>query len=355
MKVIYTIAVLFLVALNAKSQNGLEKIIVEKYYVTDANDAANEDGGIIEENAITYRVYVDMLPNYILQAIYGSDAHDLKIETSDKFFNNESRGGVSPTYTKTQAKANTVMLDSWLSMGAACKDNLGVLKADDNGIETVINSNNILQNDDPIAGIPVKTQDGMIAGKVEQVTLVNIDDKVIMFDGTNDTPAPNQFFVNNGAWASVNGSKGKDSLTNKVLIGQFTTKGTFGFSLNLQIRNQGNFEVEKYVTSNPRENERVDSTLVYFIDPLVSVDYTQLETKFKLFPNPATTTVNFELPLNINSASYSLVSINGEEIQNGTLPNINRHSLDVSSIPAGLYILKINVDGNTYHSKINKI
>lgn len=355
MKLIYTIALLFFIAFNANSQNGLEKIIVEKYYITDANDAANEDGGKIEENTTTYRIYVDMLPNYILQAVYGSDAHDLVIETSDKFFNNEARGAVSPTYTKTQAKANTVMLDTWISVGAACKDNLGVLKNEDNGVETVINSNNILQNDDPIAGVPVKTQDGMIAGKVEQVTLVNIDDKVIMFDGTNDTPAPNKFLVNNGAWASVNGSKGKDSLTNKVLIGQFTTKGTFGFSLNLQIRNQSTFGVEKYVASNPKEDEKVDSSLTYFVDPLVSVDYTQLETQFKLFPNPTTSTVNFEMPLNVHSTSYSLTSINGEVIKNGKLPNINRHSLDVSDIPAGLYILKINVDGNTYHSKINKI
>ena len=95
------------------SQNGLEKIIVEKYYITDANDAsANGTDGILPVNSTTYRIYVDMLPGYKFQAAYGVEKHELRIATSTTFFNNLDRGSTTPSYTKNQAKNNRVMLDS---------------------------------------------------------------------------------------------------------------------------------------------------------------------------------------------------------------------------------------------------
>lgn len=48
---------------------GLEGVIVEKYYVADANDAADEDGGTnLPAGSTTYRVFVDMLDGYKLLA-----------------------------------------------------------------------------------------------------------------------------------------------------------------------------------------------------------------------------------------------------------------------------------------------
>ena len=56
----------------AKAQNGLEDIIVEKYYISEANDTnANSVGGARPIGSTTYRVYVDMLPGYTFQAAYG--------------------------------------------------------------------------------------------------------------------------------------------------------------------------------------------------------------------------------------------------------------------------------------------
>ena len=134
------------------AQNGLEKIIVEKYYITDANDAsANGSDGILPVNSTTYRIYVDMLPGYKFQAAYGVEKHELRIATSTTFFNNEDRGSTTPSYTKNQAKNNTVMLDSWLSVGAACVGQVGVLKSDDDGVSTIVNSAGLLKNNDPMA------------------------------------------------------------------------------------------------------------------------------------------------------------------------------------------------------------
>src|ERR1700740_452253 len=77
------------------AQNGLEGIIVEKYYVADANDNANSIGNL-PIGAVTYRVFVDMLPGYKFQALYGVTGHAMTIQTSTTFFNNEDRGDVVP-------------------------------------------------------------------------------------------------------------------------------------------------------------------------------------------------------------------------------------------------------------------
>ena len=160
-----TIIVFFLFLKISLAQNGLEGLIVEKYYKSNNNDTTvNDVGGKLPVGSVTYRFYLDLLPNYKFQAAYGLPGHELRIETSTLFFNNEDRGDVQPNYTKANAKDNTVMLDSWLSSGAACIGNFGVLKTEDTDSNaTVVNAETpqVLQNDDVNCGIPINTQDGL--------------------------------------------------------------------------------------------------------------------------------------------------------------------------------------------------
>lgn len=102
---------LFFILANANAQNGLQCVYVEKYYVSNVADSIGSVG-ILPVGSITYRVFADMLPGYKFQMAYGSPTHLLTINTTTSFFNNEDRGATNPTYTKAQAKNNTVMLDS---------------------------------------------------------------------------------------------------------------------------------------------------------------------------------------------------------------------------------------------------
>ena len=86
---------LFFTGSLAVAQNGLENVIVETYYIADANDAANSIG-TLPVNSVTYRVFVDMLPGYRFEAIYGVPGHTLSITTATSFFNNEDRGAIYP-------------------------------------------------------------------------------------------------------------------------------------------------------------------------------------------------------------------------------------------------------------------
>lgn len=258
-----TLAGLCLVLLNgfAHAEHGLENIIVEKYYVSNAADSIGSIGRL-PAGSVTYRIYVDLLPGYKFQAAYGVPGHQLKLATTTSFFNNEDRGSITPTYTKTQAAQNTVMLDSWLSSGAVCSGNFGILKTEDNasGGANVVNANGILQNADPEAGIPLTSKDGFYAGTPEAVTTVGLSaGELSIFNATSQ--AGNLFTTANASWASLNGSVGPTA-TNKVLIAQMTTNGIFSFELNIQIGTPLG-GVQNYVARNPVGNEIKLASLIY--------------------------------------------------------------------------------------------
>lgn len=241
------------------SGQGLEKVIVEKYYISDARDAA-AFGGQLLVGSVTYRIFVDMLPGYRFQAAYGIPGHELRLATTTLFFNNEDKGGiVSSVIPYRNLKDNTVMLDSWLSAGGAAEGSFGILKTMDDGVETIVNEKGILQNSDPGAGIPIKVQDGLIAGMPPKVTSFGIDSIVDVF---KNRTIGSEFSTTNGSWATMNGAIGPDSIDNKVLIAQITTNGVFTFELNIQIGKPAG-GVENYVAKNPVAKEIQLSSLAY--------------------------------------------------------------------------------------------
>ena len=253
-----------LVCLSGFSQNGLENVIVEKYYVSDANDtSANYFAGKLPIGSTTYRIYADMLPGYRFQAAYGNPEHTLKIETTTSFFNNTDFGSTIPNVIPQRSlHKNTVMLDSWLSVGAAGEDLYGVMKDSDDSLETIKHENKFLQSTNKRTGFPFFKTDGFLKGsQVPRPTFFAIDTEVEIF-GNKKTGS--SFIIENGAWACLGGSVGPDSLsTNRVLIAQMTTDGDFSFELNLQIGTKVPGEIQRYVAKNPLQGEIVIPSLIY--------------------------------------------------------------------------------------------
>jgi hypothetical protein len=344
--------------LNAQTTSGLEGIIVERYYVSDANDTvANATDGRLPVGSVTYRVFVDMLPGYKLQALFGLPApnfHELKFSTTTLFFNNEDRGAITPTYTKTQAKGASVMLDSWVSMGAACTGNHGILKTEDDGVANVVNTNSplMLQNANPSAGIPLTIQDGLIVKTFnpQTVTLVGITNtELALVDNTNDTANGKSFVTSNGSIAALAGAVGPDTIVNKVLIGQFTTDGVFSFQLNLQLGTPTG-GTQQFVAVNPVGNEILFPALNYS-SALEIRKISNTLNAFELFPNPGESTLKILIQSNNSNAvnnNVAIYDILGRKIieQNiGKLGVSNVETIDVSSLKTGKYIVELNLDG----------
>jgi hypothetical protein len=257
MKVLTLIFTLFT---GVSFSQGLENVFVETFYNATTQDTISEFYTFpLKNNSITYRIYLDLKPGYSLQAVYGSPNHPLKIKTSTFFFNHSEHGDVIPNVIpyRTLSK-NTVMLDSWLSVGAAGEDSYGVMLNDDDTSETVKHSNFLRSNKSQLL-----FKDGLkVAGKVPRPTFFNIDN--LAADVFGKKSDKNEFVTDNGGWFCLGGAKGLDSLgANKVLIGQFTTDGDFSFELNFQLGTPTPGISEKYIALNPVVSDFTHPGLIY--------------------------------------------------------------------------------------------
>jgi hypothetical protein len=256
---------------------GLQNVIVEKYYLTDAADATNaannSAASALNVGSVAYRVYVDMAPGYKLNAVFGSAIHPWKISTTTNFYNDPNNGvAIGPQANSlVNTKKNTVLIDSWLTMGGTAVGKVGVQKIEDvDG--SVGNSNGVLMNNPggvygvAINSVIVGAQDGMAPGAPSAVTAVGFNNgEESLFD---QTPG-NSFLVNNHSIASLSGVVGTTT-TNAVLIGQFTTDGTLGFELNVQVQNTVTGIPENWVANNPQAGEFTLGALT-LAPPLVGI------------------------------------------------------------------------------------
>lgn len=256
MKNVITSLSLLLICFFANAQNGLENIIVEKYYIADANDAAADQRGNLKAGAVTYRIYADMLPGFRFQAVYGIPGHELKIATTTFFYNSENGSSVANDIALKDLSSNTLMLDSWLSVGAGCSGAFGLLKTADDTSNTIVNTNKppVLQSANKEAGIPIKERDGLkIASPQSVVTLFGMEKDVEIFGNKSEVKNGSEFVTTNGSWASFGGAIGPNA-DNKVLIAQLTTDGKLSFELNIQLGTPKG-GVENYVAKNAMGKE----------------------------------------------------------------------------------------------------
>src|SRR4030095_7223959 len=208
---------------------------------------------------------------------------------------------------------NTVMLDSWLSVGAACNGRFGILKSLDDTVATVQNSDGVLQNNDPLAGIPLTDRDGLMLTAVapEAVITAGIANETAIFDNQTNGSL---FTTYNGAWASINGSVGPDPAVEQVLIMQMTTDGVFSFCLNIQIRNQITLAVENYVATNPQGSEIGFPALCHISTGIEESSVSHVN--MKLSPNPTHDITSLSLNASEKPAetSYIIYDVLGNKI-----------------------------------------
>jgi len=271
---------LALIAFFSKAQvvNGLDSIIVEKYYVSNGADvAANSSEGVLPPGSVTYRVFASLHPGYAFQSIYGNSAtqggtHTLLISTTTTFFNNKDRGDSdADNIQSSYLNKTSLALDSWLSVGASAQGQFGVLKSKDNGAANLIfphNPSTMLANTEASYGILLSAQDGMVAGSPTAITFIgDAGTNATTVFGTNAQAAKTYSITNGSSAALVSngtlvGTKGPSIDSNRVLIGQFTTNGSFHFELNIQIGTPGT-GTQKFVANNPVGSEITIPSLTY--------------------------------------------------------------------------------------------
>lgn len=355
-----------------KHKDALEGIYVEPYYISDANDASDEDGGSLIENSVTYRIFADLAEGYELQMVFSFDTHDLLIESTDEFFNNEDRGEeLGSSIASRFLSDNTIALDSWVTIGASTDEYVAVPKYLDPDGSVVGGSNNdggsegvsggLISNEHPKAGIPVTVSDGLVAGTPLETVTIGMDGALGSFADANSSE---DFLTNSGIWNVLGGERGATA-ENMVILGQFTTAGTLHCKLNLQVRTQKQpFEVIRYVhTTHPEDSTEGARTEVYYyeypdlefsinIDSLtLSAETKNSDSPFRIFPNPASDFINIQLPSSTfgNKSEITIFNSLGVTLINEVLQkDIQYKSFDLTGFEEGVYFIRLNSKDYVY-------
>jgi hypothetical protein len=244
---------------NVFSQ-GLEGIVVEKYYIANAADVAGAPSGAstaLTTSTVVYRVYVDMAANYKFNQLFGNSTNPMTVNTTTAFYNDPDYGvSVNPgTISMTNIAKKTAMIDSWFTTGGVASGKSGCMKSEDtDGAITVTPSGMLANNPGACYGLPIQgsgAQDGFVAngtGVIPTYVVPNtlgLGSALSVLDQING----GTITINNGSIAALGGIIGATS-TNKVLVAQFATTGNLSFALNVQIQNTTTGVAENYYASN---------------------------------------------------------------------------------------------------------
>ncbi len=253
------------------NKHGLDSVFVEVYYRAAPDDIADDaSGDRLDTNAVTYRIYVDMKEGYKMQMLYGLDNHPLEIRSTKKFHNSQFAGRtLGSDMPAANLKRNIMALDSWITIGSASNEHVGVLKSldtdgsvlggkrNDGGTRKV--ASGLLANEHPDAGIPLTLADGLLRSD----TLPSV--RPVFFqlhnlDIFNDKENDGVFLLNDAAWAVLDGVAGS-TVENQVLVAQITTSGELSYKLNFQlIAPYGG--VERFFAEHPDEIDFTHPSLI---------------------------------------------------------------------------------------------
>ncbi len=269
MKTIYLFFISFLCMLPNLVKAQLEKVIVETYYVSNANDTGvfNQDTNQLTIGSKTYRVYVDLKAGSKLIKLYGARGHALKFSSTSNFFNKKDRAkDFGHLYTRTDLRRNTVALDTWLTLARTTATSnvngvslsaFGILKSKDNTGSNLLIPHNpavALTNNDTSAGLPISQIDGNIdiVGAQPAISAFGIIDIVTGIDTTifGYTKPSNQFINTDVFLRADSGIVGADT-SNQILVAQLTTMGDLSFELNIEVR-LSNGTIKSYVASETK-------------------------------------------------------------------------------------------------------
>jgi len=249
---------LILIANFSSAQTGLDGIVVEKYYVSTAAD--NVIDPTLPVGSVTYRVFVDLSAGSQLINVFGgpSGTYPMRIYSSQNFFNDATNGaGTANGVSNGLLTSGAAIVDSWLSFGGGGGTRKAIRKTDDTdgGLATP------LTNSGGLMGSALTTHDGRINSAPNALAAATVGADIEggdpAFDAFAATTNGNDFnTVTLPAGFSLYGS-GPANATgtgtgNLVLIGQFTTAGTFGYTLNVQVLNPSSVVEEYYAgVTNP--------------------------------------------------------------------------------------------------------
>ncbi|HLP22375.1 MAG TPA: PKD domain-containing protein [Chitinophagales bacterium] len=112
----------------------------------------------------------------------------------------------------------------------------------------------------------------------------------------------------------------------------------------------GTYEITLTATRCGRQNTASQS--ITLTNPATGMNEGYDLHKFRLFPNPASTTLFLELNT-IQKADYAILNSHGALIKKG-IANAARNTIDISELTVGNYLLRVSADGIVTHKAFTR-
>jgi hypothetical protein len=92
------------------------------------------------------------------------------------------------------------------------------------------------------------------------------------------------------------------------------------------------------------------------IDEFVGMEETAVNTEkdFTIYPNPVADFLSMNFGKPTAPGAYRIVDVNGKVVLRGALTNTGNHSLDVSNLSSGNYVITVKTDKGSYSRKFIK-
>ncbi len=163
----------------------------------------------------------------------------------------------------------------------------------------------------------------------------NVYEGNFSYDSTNDT-----FFTNNFGSTLISCDFESHQEIEDMYIYYLTEFGQQPMTYSIDEDNDGDMSL--YI------DMQIPGFSLYFTNRLLSNDNVQL-TNFKLYPNPTTQTINIASNTLDN---YTIALFNAQGVQ--VFKSSNQTSLNLSSLPQGVYFAEISTEGRKIIEKIIK-
>jgi len=215
----------------------IEDVIVETYYISQADDIIDPFDAILVDRSVTYRVFIDLEEEVRIKELFADGEYPIQINSTKDFFNHPLGGSFGYQLGKSNLSkfSSTLPLDSWLTLAFASTGHFGMLKEYDP--DTSVYKPGYLENDKEAMGVPLTTVDGLIASD-SLASTYNIFSQELEYKPLGTLTDTSQYFTETSPILVQKGITGPTK-ENRILVAQLTTVGDISFILNLKLEVDG--------------------------------------------------------------------------------------------------------------------
>lgn len=334
-----------------------------QFELSGANTLSATDLGNVSGNTYTYTYTVQAGEGIVNLGVLGTDEYGFDVtyspttgatfEILSLTYGDVTDNGEITAYDAALALMYSVGVDPMPAEAPLPWELWRILTADVDGVGgvTATDAGMILQYSvGLISTFPVENTKGGTAPKSGDITVEVVGNEFV-FTTESELVGFNLFVTNNS-----NVVLGTPEFLDQNMLTATQIEGeTYNIGTCIAIAPANGTEILRIPFTGELTGELIFNMKVNNSDKSVSfgtTGITEIDNGISIFPNPASETIQINTDMILDKSTVEIYSINGNLIKTKTLNN--QSEINISDLPTGTYLMKINVDNKTLTEKFIK-